>query len=180
MRRPLPLSVRRRLPLMRGLILDVDGVLTDGRLHYGPGEEELKSFHVRDGHGIVRLLRNGFPVGIISGRSGEATRRRLEDLGIKEIHLGIRDKGAVFKELLITWGLDPAQVAVMGDDITDLSMMTTGALSITVSDGDRWLASKADWVTNAPGGTGAVREVADALLFVRKRGLPHNQEDGLC
>ncbi|MGC8529954.1 MAG: KdsC family phosphatase [Leptospirillia bacterium] len=180
MRRPLPLSVRRRLPLMRGLILDVDGILTDGRLHYGPGEEELKSFHVRDGHGIVRLLRDGFPVGIISGRSGDATRRRLEDLGIKEIHLGIRDKGAVFNALLATWKLAPAQVAVMGDDITDLSMMVTGALSITVPDGDRGLASKVHWVTNAPGGSGAVREVADALLFVRNRGLPHNQEDGLC
>ena len=180
MRRPLPLSVRRRLPLLRGLILDVDGVLTDGRLHYGPGNEELKSFHVRDGHGIVRLLRNGFPVGIISGRSGEATRRRLEDLGITEIRLGVRDKGAVFKELLSIWNLSPAQVAVMGDDITDLSMMTTGALSITVSDGDRGLASKVNWVTNAPGGAGAVREVADTLLFVRQRGLPKNQEDGLC
>jgi 3-deoxy-D-manno-octulosonate 8-phosphate phosphatase (KDO 8-P phosphatase) len=119
-------------------------------------------------------------VGIISGRSGEATRRRLEDLGITEIRLGVRDKGAVFKELLSIWNLSPAQVAVMGDDITDLSMMTTGALSITVSDGDRGLASKVNWVTNAPGGAGAVREVADTLLFVRQRGLPKNQEDGLC
>ena len=178
-RRPIPLSVRKRLPLLKGLVLDVDGVLTNGHLHYGPGEEELKSFHVRDGHGIVQILRAGFLVGIISGRAGEGTRRRLADLGIAHIHLGVRDKGAVFSNLLNTWGVHPFQVAVVGDDITDLVMMTE-SLSITVSDGDRALATKVQWVTNAPGGAGAVREVTDALLFVRKREHPHNQEDGLC
>lgn len=180
MSHPLPLSVRRRLPLIQGLVLDVDGVLTDGRLHYGPGTEELKSFHVRDGHGIVRLLREKFLVGIISGRAGEATQRRLEDLGVADIHLGVRDKGDVFATVLRRWGLLPSQVAVIGDDITDLPMMMTGALAITVADGDRSLSAKVQWVTRSPGGAGAVREVADALLFVRKRGRPHNQEDGLC
>ena len=86
----------------------------------------------------------------------------------------------VFATLLGTWGLAPSQVAVVGDDITDLPMMRTGALAVTVADGDRGLAAKVQWVTVSPGGAGAVREVADALLFVRKRGRPHSQEDGLC
>ena len=176
----MPLSVRRRLPSLRGLVLDVDGVLTDGRLHYTPAENDIKSFHVRDGHGIVTLLRAGVRVGVISGRSGEATRMRLAELGIVDIFLGVRDKREVFGTLLARWKVAPAEVAVVGDDITDLGMMATGSLSITVADGHRDLLNAAQWITNASGGLGAVREVTDAILFTRKRGRPENHEDGLC
>ncbi len=176
----MPLSVRRRLPFLRGLVLDVDGVLTDGRLHYTPAENDLKSFHVRDGHGIVTLLREGFLVGVISGRTGEATKKRLTELGIVDIFLGVRDKNEVFRNLLAHWKIEASEVAVVGDDITDLGMMAMGGLSITVADGHRALLNTAHWVTNTSGGFGAVREVTDAILFTRKRGRPYNQEDGLC
>ncbi len=175
----IPLPVLRRLPSIRGLVLDVDGVLTDGRLSFGP-TEEMKSFHVRDGHGVALLLRSGFPVGIISGRSGAATERRLADLGIQDFFLGIRDKSQAFDTLLSRWKLEPDQVAAMGDDVTDLVLLRRAGLFIAVSDSHPSVLQRADWVTSAPGGQGAVRQVSDALLFVRNRKCRDKGEDHLC
>ncbi|EQD24378.1 MAG: bifunctional protein HldE [Leptospirillum sp. Group IV 'UBA BS'] len=175
----IPLAVLRRLPSIRALVLDVDGVLTDGRLSFGP-PDELKSFHVRDGHGLALLLRSGFPVGIISGRSGAAAKRRLADLGIRDFFLGIRDKSSALDSLLDRWNLKEKQVAAMGDDVTDLVLLERAGLSIAVSDAHPSVTRKVDWITGAPGGYGAVRQVADALLFVLKRSGKVPGEDPLC
>ncbi|MCL4486122.1 MAG: HAD-IIIA family hydrolase [Nitrospirae bacterium] len=163
---------------MRGLILDVDGVLTDGRLYFGPSDE-LKSFHVRDGHGIALLLRSGFPVGIISGRSGAATERRLSDLGIRDFILGVRDKSSAMDSLLSRWNLQPGEVAAMGDDVTDLILLGRSGLSIAPADSHPAVKRRVDWITRAPGGGGAVREFSDALLFAQKRGSGSG-EDHRC
>jgi len=174
------LSVLRILPRIKGLILDVDGILTDGTLLYGSSGEEMKSFHVRDGHGLVLLIRSGFSVGIISGRSGPATRHRLSELGLTDVFLGIRDKMDAFRTLLAKWNLDPQQVAVMGDDVTDLPILNSSGLSITVSDAHPSVKFQADWITESPGGKGAVRQVADLLLFNRKKECSSRKEDFLC
>ena len=175
----MPLSVRRRLPTLRGLILDIDGVLTDGRLHFG-STDEFKSFHVRDGHGLALLLRSGFSIGIISGRSGKATERRLEELGIQDFYLGVRDKSGAFDSLLGRWNMNAGETGVMGDDVTDLPLLARSGLAITVFDAHPAVRRQAHWLTSAPGGFGAVREVADALLFVRNREIAYRTEDHRC
>lgn len=175
----MPLSVRRLLPSIHGLILDIDGILTDGRLVYSD-TEEAKTFHVRDGHGLALLVRAGFPVGVISGRAGSATERRLEELGIRDYFLGIRDKIGAFETLLDRWRMNDTDVGMMGDDITDLPLLERAGLSITVPDAHPVVRRQAAWLTTLSGGGGAVREVADALLFVMKRGRLPAQEGYLC
>lgn len=164
-----PLSVLRILPRIQGLVLDVDGVLTDGRLTYGETREELKGFHVRDGHGLALLVRSGFHVGVISGRGGAATSRRLLELGIGDVFLEVRNKAQALGTILDRWHLPASCVAVMGDDETDKEILLLAGLSITVADAHPAILRCARWVTAAGGGNGAVRQVADALLFVRKR-----------
>ena len=175
-----PLQVLRVLPRIRALILDVDGILTDGTLLYGNNGEEMKSFHVRDGHGLVLLRRSGFPVGIISGRKGSATEHRLSELGITDYFLGIREKKEAFRTLLDRWNLSAEQVAVMGDDVTDLDLLRSAGLSITVPDAHPSVLASADLITETPGGKGAVRQIADLLLFTLKKGRPPGKEDFLC
>lgn len=175
----IPLPVLRRLPAIRGLILDVDGVLTDGRLSFGP-PDEMKSFHVRDGHGIALLLRSGFLVGVISGRSGAATERRLSDLGIRDFILGVRDKSSAMDTLLTRWSLDSSLIAAMGDDVTDMLLLGRAGLSIAPADSHRSVLRAVDWITTAPGGAGAVRQVSDALLFTQKRTGKGTGEDHRC
>jgi 3-deoxy-D-manno-octulosonate 8-phosphate phosphatase (KDO 8-P phosphatase) len=174
------LSVLRILPGIKGLILDVDGILTDGTLLFGEQGEEMKSFHVRDGHGLVLLLRSKFPVGIISGRKGAATERRMSELGIRDVFLGMRDKREAFNTLLARWNLLARQVAVMGDDVTDLEILRSAGLSIAVPDSHPTVLASVDWVTEFPGGRGAVREVADLLLFQLTKGGTPGKEDFLC
>jgi 3-deoxy-D-manno-octulosonate 8-phosphate phosphatase (KDO 8-P phosphatase) len=159
----LKLAARTRL-----LVLDVDGVLTDGLLHYGTAGEETKSFHVRDGAGIKALLRAGMAVAIISGRNSPATTIRMQELGLKHVRQGCEDKLAALQELLRETGFGPAQVACVGDDAADLSMMRTVGLAIAVADAHPTARDAAHWVTRLPGGFGAVREVCDLLLDARE------------
>jgi 3-deoxy-D-manno-octulosonate 8-phosphate phosphatase (KDO 8-P phosphatase) len=149
------------------VIFDVDGVFTDGRLYYGSSGEELKSFNVRDGHGIRQLLRHGIHVGVISGRSSAAVTRRMQELGIRHVFQGDDNKRPIFEQLLHNLGLNAQQSACVGDDLADLPVMQAGGLAIAVADAHPEVRAKAHWCTQARGGEGAVREVCDLIIAAR-------------
>lgn len=152
------------------LVLDVDGVLTDGRLWYGPGGEELKAFHVRDGHGIVQLLAAGLRVAVISGRSSPAVATRMRELGVTDVIQGVTDKARALAELLARVGVEPQRVASLGDDTPDLGLLAGVGLPAAVADAHPAVLAAAAYVTRAAGGQGAVRELCDLLLAARESG----------
>jgi len=149
---------------IRLLVLDVDGVLTDGRLHFGPEGESLKVFHVRDGHGIKQLSRAGVTVALISGRNSPMVTSRAQELGIAHVMQGVEDKAAAFDQLCATLQLAPAATACVGDDLPDVPLMRRVALAFAVRDAHPEARRAAHIVTELPGGAGAVREVCDYLL----------------
>ena len=153
---------------IRLLVLDVDGVLTDGRLHYDSDGRETKSFHVRDGYGIQQVLAAGLLVAVISGRRSAAAAARLAELRVPHVFLGRNDKRVVLQQLVAELGIPLPNVACVGDDVTDLEIMTVAGLGITVADSHPDVRRAADWVTGAAGGRGAVREVCDYLLAARQ------------
>ena len=152
---------------IRLLVLDVDGVLTDGRLWYGPEGETLKVFHVRDGAGIRQLQGAGIPVAVISGRASAALERRCAELGIRHLRQGADNKVAALRELLAETGLSAAACACVVDDTPDLPLMAIVGLPIAVADAHPDVIAAARYVTRAVGGAGAVREVCDLLLETR-------------
>ena len=154
---------------IRLLVLDVDGVLTDGRLYFGPRGEALKVFNVHDGFGLRQLQRAGLAVAVISSRRSPMLVVRCRELGVRHVHQGVSDKLGVFARLCARLGLTPAQCACVGDDVPDLPLMRAAALSFAVADAHREVRRAADVVTRAPGGRGAVREVCDYLLALRAR-----------
>jgi 3-deoxy-D-manno-octulosonate 8-phosphate phosphatase (KDO 8-P phosphatase) len=154
---------------IRLLVLDVDGVLTDGRLYFTARGEETKCFHVRDGAGIVQLLRGGLQVAVISGRDSRAVDRRMSELGVTWIRQGVEDKLTALRELLDILGLTPQSVACMGDDLADLPLLEAARLAVTVADGHPSVKSRAHFITQATGGQGAVREVCDLILEAQRR-----------
>lgn len=151
------------------LVLDVDGVLTDGRLHFTARGEELKTFHVRDGAGIVQLLRAGVQVAVISGRESKAVERRMAELGVSWVRQGVSNKRTALQELLDILALGPQAVAVVGDDTPDLPLFEMARLAIAVADAHSTVRASAHHVTQAPGGMGAVREVCDLILEAQAR-----------
>jgi 3-deoxy-D-manno-octulosonate 8-phosphate phosphatase (KDO 8-P phosphatase) len=159
-------SVAARIRL---LVLDVDGVLTDGQLHYDAEGRESKCFHVRDGLGVQQLMAAGVTVAVISGRRSGAAAARLAELGVPHVHLGRNDKQVVLDELLRQLNLAAGLVACVGDDVTDLPIMQSSGLGIAVADAHPQVRAAADWCTSAGGGRGAVREVCDLLLDARRR-----------
>ena len=157
-------DIRIRAGRIKLLLLDVDGVLTDGRIYLGPRGEELKAFHVRDGSALVRLLRAGLAVALISGRRSKAVLRRGRELGIGEIHQGVKDKAAVLAQLLQGYSCGPEEAAYVGDDLPDLEIMREVGLSVAVADAHPQLQEAADYVTEKRGGEGAVMEIAELIL----------------
>jgi 3-deoxy-D-manno-octulosonate 8-phosphate phosphatase (KDO 8-P phosphatase) len=149
---------------IRLLVLDVDGVLTDGRLHFGPDGEALKVFHVRDGHGIKQLARAGVTVAIISGRRSPMVAARALELGLTHVLQGVEDKLAAFNSLTAQLQVAPAAAACVGDDVPDVPLMRKVALAFAVRDAHPEALRAAHIVTELPGGAGAVREVCDYLL----------------
>ncbi|HEX7029712.1 MAG TPA: HAD-IIIA family hydrolase [Gammaproteobacteria bacterium] len=157
-------AIARRLKLA---VFDIDGVLTDGRLYYGPDGESLKVFNVRDGHGIKSLQRHGIEVAVITGRNSLMTAVRMQDLGVRHLVQGREDKGAALDELLAKLGIQPAAAAYMGDDVMDIPAMQKVALALTVQDAHPDVIPVAHWRSRNPGGCGAVREACDLLLAAR-------------
>lgn len=165
----LPPELQTRAARIRLLVLDADGVLTNGRLYYGDTGEVLKAFHARDGLGL-RLLRNeGIQLAVISGRAAPALARRLADLRFHHVLLARDDKRAALDECMASAGVTAEETAFVGDDVLDLVGMRAVGLSIAVADAHWLVRREAAWVTQLPGGEGAVREVADALLSARGR-----------
>ncbi len=152
------------------LVLDVDGVLTDGRLWYGPDGESLKAFHVRDGVGIKELLAAGVGVAVISGRRSVAVAARMRELGVADVAEGVADKARVLADLLARRAVEPRRVACLVDDTPDLPMMAAVGLPAAVADAHPAVLAAAKHVTRAAGGRGAVREFSDFLLASRKPG----------
>jgi 3-deoxy-D-manno-octulosonate 8-phosphate phosphatase (KDO 8-P phosphatase) len=149
------------------LVLDVDGVLTDGRLYYSARGEVLKVFDVKDGLGIKRLMAAGVTVAIISGRSSPMVTRRARDLGIKHIYQGSADKLPIFERLRKRLKIDAAACAIVGDDLPDVPIMRAAGLAFAVADAHPTAIQAADRVTPQAGGRGAVRSVCDLLLSAR-------------
>ena len=162
-------EVRTRVEGVKLLVLDVDGVLTDGRLYYHDDGTESKAFDVRDGHGIKMLRQAGIETAIISGRRSPSVDKRAADLGITEVVQGVRDKVPILEKLVSQKHLKPEEIAYVGDDIVDLPVMNRVGLAIAVADASEHLFDAAHYVTIAPGGRGAVREVAELILGVRGR-----------
>ena len=159
-----PPEVWQRAQAIRLLILDVDGVLTDGGLYFDAQGEPLKVFHVRDGHGIKMAQMAGIEVALLSGRGSEAALHRATELGIDHFFQGLRDKLAAMKEIEAALQIRPQEVAVVGDELVDLPIMARGGLAVAVADAVPEVLAAAHWVTANPGGRGAVREVCDLLL----------------
>lgn len=162
-----PMPKAATLAAIRLLGLDVDGVLTDGRLWYGAHGELIKAFHVHDGLGLKRILAAGIEVVVISARSSAMVERRLDDLGIATRVQGCTDKGAALRTVIAERGLSAAAVAYMGDDLPDLAAYAVAGTRIAPSNATQPVLDAADWVTSRRGGEGAVREVCEALLAAR-------------
>lgn len=160
-------DIRKSAADVQLVVFDVDGVFTDGRLYYGAGGEELKVFHVRDGHGIKALLQQGMQVAVISGRSSAAVTRRMQELGIQHVYQGDDDKRPIFEKLLQKLHLSAQQSACVGDDVADLPLMRAAGIAIAVADAQPEVRAHAHYVTTARGGEGAVREVCDLILAAR-------------
>jgi 3-deoxy-D-manno-octulosonate 8-phosphate phosphatase (KDO 8-P phosphatase) len=157
-----------RAKAIRLLLLDVDGVLTDGRLYYGNNGEELNAFNIQDGLGIKLLQRNNIQVGIITGRTSELVARRASELGIELIVQGREDKLIALQETLNAMDkesqLQMEQIAFLGDDLPDVAVIRRVGLGVAVANAREFVADNAHWQTAAKGGYGAVRELAEMIL----------------
>ena len=150
------------------VVLDVDGVMTDGTVGYrGAEEPESKAFNIKDGLGIKLLQRGGIEVAIITGRSSEAVERRATELGISTLIQGREDKGTALAEMLKLRQQTAASVAYMGDDLPDLGAMRLAGLATCPSDAADLIKNNADWIAPLPGGHGAVRALCDFILQAR-------------
>jgi 3-deoxy-D-manno-octulosonate 8-phosphate phosphatase (KDO 8-P phosphatase) len=159
-----PIAVRKKAARIRLLLLDVDGVLTDGGIMVDDRGLETKRFDVRDGLGIALLIRAGIEVGFITGRSSRVVTRRARELKVRMVYQGVQDKPAAYAKIKRRMHLTDDQVAYIGDDIVDLPLLKTAGLGVAVPDGGPELQRRVDYVTRTPGGKGAVREVAELLL----------------
>jgi 3-deoxy-D-manno-octulosonate 8-phosphate phosphatase (KDO 8-P phosphatase) len=146
------------------IVLDVDGVLTDGRITLTPDGDEIKSFHVRDGSGMKYWKRAGGKLAIISGRGSPSVSLRARELDVDEVRLNIKNKLPALRELLADMNVTAEQTAVIGDDLTDLPMLANCGMAVAVADAVDELKEVAHYVTNLPGGHGCVREVIEMIM----------------
>lgn len=158
---------QNKIKALKLLILDVDGVLTDGRLFFNDSGKEYKCFHARDGHGIKLLRQSGVEVAVISGRKSNSVTVRMHNLGVEHVYQGHENKRAAFSEILQILQLRPEQAAHVGDDVLDLPIMVQVGFAVAVQDANFAVKRHADWCTTTPGGLGAVREVCDLIMQVQ-------------
>lgn len=156
--------IQSKLKFIKLLLLDVDGVLTDGQITYATGNVETKSFNVKDGLGIRLLQSAGIRVGIVTGRTSEALLHRCADLGITMIYDGVKAKGDLLDTILSVSGFLAQEVAFIGDDLPDIPLLKKVGVSIAVADAHDLVKKNADMVTLKKGGEGAVREVCEQIL----------------
>lgn len=149
------------------MLSDVDGVLTDGRLHYGDGGETIKVFDVKDGLAVALARRAGLEIGLLTARTSAALERRAHELGLEEVMTGRRDKASAFDEMLARRGVEAAQVGYIGDDLTDLPVLVRAGLSFAPADAAREVRHAVDHRLVSGGGRGALREAVELLLRAR-------------
>jgi 3-deoxy-D-manno-octulosonate 8-phosphate phosphatase (KDO 8-P phosphatase) len=163
------MTPEQRAARVRLVVLDVDGVLTDGRLYYGPQGEVMKVFDVRDGHGIRMLLQRGIDVAILSARNSPIVAQRAHELGIARVLQGRGDKSAGFSELLVDARVAVDEVAFVGDDLPDVPVLQHAGFAATVDDARAEVRAVAHWIAPQPGGRAAVRAIAEFIL--RAKGI---------
>ena len=151
------------------LLLDVDGVMTDGKVYLDDDGRETKAFDIQDGHGIALLRKAGIRVGIISGRTSRAVDIRAKQLCIEEVHQAVEDKLKVYEEILNRYQLKDQEIAYIGDDLIDHPLLQRVGLSVAVANAHEIVKRSVDWVTRREGGAGAVREVVDHLLKSQRK-----------
>ena len=156
-----------KLKHIRLLLLDVDGVMTDGGIIYDGSGLETKRFNVKDGHGIKMLQRHGVEVGIITGRTSRCLELRAKNLGIELLYQGVHDKARAFAELVAARSLTPVATAYMGDDVVDLPVLLRCGLALSVPDAPLLVKQHADYVTRARGGHGAAREICELIMHAQ-------------
>lgn len=167
--RPTQRTIQSKAKKIKLLLLDVDGVMTDGTIILDNQGNETKAFHVRDGLGIKLAQKAGIVIGIITGRSAEVVNVRARELDIREVHQGARDKLAVYDLLVSKYGLRDEEVAYIGDDIVDVSIFKRVGLAAAVADADPSVKPHVDMITRTEGGRGAVREVINLILKNRAK-----------
>lgn len=149
------------------LVLDVDGVLTDGKIIIDDLGNESKHFHVRDGHGLKLLMRGGVDVVLLTGRTSEVVKLRADELGIRDVYQGAKDKARVLEKILDKKGLPGERIAYVGDDVVDIPVFRMVGFSAAVADSPGYVRERADYVTEKRGGEGAVREICEMILAAR-------------
>lgn len=159
-----PNTLTERLKAVKAVILDVDGVLTDGGIYYDPTGREIKRFHVADGLGIELLRHAGIRVAILTGRVSEALTRRAAEMKVAECYQGVRDKKAQIEKLRQTWQVQKDELLYVGDDLNDLPAFEAVGVRVAVANAAPEIKVQADYTTQASGGNGAVREICDWLL----------------
>ena len=169
MKKPSP-NLKSRAKKIKLILLDVDGVLTDGRIIYDAKGVEIKAFHVRDGHGIKLAQKAGITIGIITGRNSEVVNIRARELGITEVHQGALEKITTYDGILERYGLSDDQVAFVGDDVVDVGIFRRVGLAVAVADADPEVKRFVHMTTRAEGGRGAVREFINLVL--KHQGVP--------
>lgn len=162
-------ALLERAAAIRLLLLDVDGVLTDGKLYFDPDGNELKAFNTRDGFGMKMLQRSGVEVGVITARSSPAVAHRMQQLGIRHVFQGCENKLEAFIQLLAATGLGAEQVCYAGDDWIDLPILMRAGLAVAVANAEIRVKEHAHWVTGQRGGDGAVREICNLILTAQGR-----------
>ena len=166
-----------RAARIRALVLDVDGVLTDGRLYFDNQGNEMKAFCTRDGLGIRAVQQQGVTVALITGRESQIVANRASNLGIEHVYQGRNDKLNAFHELLLATGMEAPTICYAGDDWVDIPVLDRVGLAVTVPEADDLVKSHAHWITSRPGGNGAVRQICDLILAAR--GFDQNVLDGI-
>ncbi len=156
--------MKERLGKIRMLLLDVDGVMTDGRIIYSSDGTETKAFNVKDGHGLKMMQRAGIETGIITGRDSTVVTHRAKELGINILYQGALDKTIPFKKILQTYNINAEEIAYVGDDIVDLPILLQVGFAATVADALPEVKERVDYVAKLEGGKGAVREICDLIL----------------
>ncbi len=162
-------ALQEKAANVRLIALDVDGIMSDGRLYFSAGGDELKAFNILDGLGLKQLMKAGITVAVITGRRSPLTEKRMADLGIVHLMQGREDKKAALLELIADMNLQPEHIAYMGDDLPDLPALRFAGLGLTVPNGYWLVRQHADYCTQAGGGSGAVREACDLILWAQGR-----------
>ena len=161
--------LKEKLKKIKMLILDVDGVMTDGKIIMDSEGRELKNFNVRDGHGLITIQRHGIKVAILTGRTSDVVEHRARDLNIKEVYQGALNKKEIFEQILKKNNLLPVNTAFMGDDIVDIPVLKQVGFSVAVADAADVVKKCVNYVTKNNGGEGAVREICELILEAQEK-----------